>query len=568
MIFANKKFINRIATIEAFDAESFKEVFAKIEQYRHSAYLCGYIRYEAKDVFLGRKVVSDLPLLYFEVFEGYEDFVAESFAPAVISTTPEMSFEEYSCALRDVKNQIAHGNTYQVNYTYNHKVSADCEGFALYQAVLASQMTPYNAYIKNDYEEILSFSPELFFEIKDGVIKTKPMKGTIKRGATDEEDAKRKEFLRSDDKNRAENVMIVDLLRNDLSIVAKTGTVRVDRLFEIETHKTLHQMTSEVSAEVKEDVTLYEIFEALFPCGSVTGAPKISTMEIIEALEQGKRDIYCGAIGVISPDSAVFSVPIRILQKENTATHYRCRVGGGIVWDSDCCEEWQETLTKIGFLGGNIRHSACPRYAGKLVLESQAFQIVETLRAQGGEFEYGAEHFARMQKSAQELGFKFNDELLSLSPEKDGMVRVLLSYDGNYEVQYLPLREVVTDRVTISEYRVDSSEKFLYHKTTHRPWYADAMAKVKAGMVFDEIFFNERSELTEGARSNILLEKDGVLYTPPVSCGLLGGVLRQKMLSEGQIVEKVLYLEDLRAADAVFCINSVRGVMKVEAKFT
>ncbi len=548
MIFANKKFLNPVKTIEAFDTEGFKNAFAEIEKFRYSHYLLGYVRYEAKDVFLGQDIKSDLPLIYFQVFEKYEEFVPEFTSPAMILTEPEINYNEYAKNLTEIKNQIEEGNTYQVNYTYNHLINIDTEGFELYQKILQNQTTPYNAYIKNDYEEILSFSPELFFEIKNGIIKTKPMKGTIKRGKDDKEDAKNIEFLHSDIKNRAENVMIVDLLRNDLGKIAKTGTVRVDKLFEIETHKTLHQMTSEVSAELQENVNFYQIFEAVFPCGSVTGTPKISTMQIIDRLEFGKREVYCGAIGLISPLETVFSVPIRILQKKHFESFYRCRVGGGIVWDSDIKDEWEETLTKIKFLHTPVK-------------------LVETLKSKDGEFISGEIHFDRMKNSAQELGFEFNEDILSLKPQKDGMARVLLLKDGTFEVQYLPLIEPLIDKVVISKKPVNSSEELLYHKTTFRPWYEESMKKIKADEIYDEIFLNEKGEITEGARSNILLQIDGILYTPPVKCGLLNGVLRQKMLTEGKVKEKVLYLEDLRIADAIFCINSLRGMRRVSLDF-
>lgn len=548
MIFANKKFSNPIKIIKAFDSQEFKNAFDEIEKLRHNYYLLGYIRYEAKNIFLGYDIKSDLPLLYFEVFEQYEEFTPNIKDPVMIFTEPEITYEKYAENLSEIKNQIAEGNTYQVNYTYNHLVNSDLKGLELYQALLQNQTTPYNAYIKNDYEEILSFSPELFFELKDGVIRTKPMKGTIKRSSNEEEDAQNIKFLSSDVKNRAENVMIVDLLRNDLGKIAKTGSVKVDRLFEIETHKTLHQMTSEVSAELQDNIDFYKIFEAVFPCGSVTGAPKISTMQIIDRLELGKRDVYCGAIGLISPREAVFSVPIRILQKNHNEPVYRCRVGGAIVWDSDTKDEWRETLTKIKFLQTPI-------------------QLVETLKSEGGKFISGDLHFARMKNSAQELGFEFNENILSLEPKYEGMARVLLSKDGIFEVQYLPFSEPSTDKVVLSKNPVNSKEKYLRHKTTFRPWYEKSMKKIKAGEIYDEIFFNEKNELTEGARSNILVEIDGVLYTPPLECGILNGVLRQKIIAEGQIQEKVLYLEDLRTADAVFCINSLRGIRRVKIDF-
>jgi len=549
MIFADKKFSNPIKTIEAFDNVSFKLAFDEIEKYRTSHYLMGYIRYEAKDVFLGKEIKSECPLLYFEVFEGYEDFTPKDLLLSeVLNPIAQISYDEYSQSLQEIKNLIAQGDTYQVNYTYDYLVSSELEGFELYQQILKNQKTPYNAYIKNRDEEILSFSPELFFEIEGDVIKTKPMKGTVKRGLTEQEDRQNIEFLQNDIKNRAENVMIVDLLRNDLGKIAKTGTVKVDKLFEVETHKTLHQMTSEISAELLPDIDFYQIFEAIFPCGSVTGAPKISTMGIIDALETGKREVYCGAIGMISPTKTVFSVPIRILQKHNAEKDYRCRVGGAIVWDSEITEEWEETLTKIEFLGAH-------------------FQLVETIKVKNGELYLGDLHFVRLQNSAKELGFEFNEKILKIQPKSDGMMRILLSKDGSFEVQYLPLKHCQTGKVTLSKTPVNSKENFLQHKTTRRSWYEDSMAKIKNGEVYDEIFFNEKSELTEGARTNIVLQIGGSLYTPPLECGLLNGILRQKMLEENQLQEKILYLADLKKADKVYCINSVRGMRRVEVDF-
>lgn len=550
MIFTNKKFSNPIKIIKAFNSEDFKKAFAQIEELRHSAYLLGYIRYEAKDIFLGQDIKSDLPLIYFEVYKKYEEFIPAKPYPTRILTEPAINYEKYAKAIAEIKNQIAEGNTYQVNYTCDHIVKSDKEGFELYQEILQNQTTPYNVYIKNDYEEILSFSPELFFKLKNGVIKTKPMKGTIKRGQTPEEDAQNIEFLRNDIKNRAENVMIVDLLRNDLGKIAQIGSVKVEKLFETETHKTLHQMTSEISAVLLEDISFYQIFEAVFPCGSITGAPKISTMQIIDRLEHSKRDVYCGAIGLISPEETVFSVPIRILQKKYNERFYHCRAGGAIVWDSDAKDEWQEMLLKTNFLQ-----------------TKKPLKIIETLKAENGEFILGDAHFARMKKSAQELDFEFDEKSLPTKPEKDGMARILLSQNGDIDVQYLPLSEILTNRIIISKNPVNSSETMLFHKTTHRPWYENSMEKIKANEIYDEIFFNERNELTEGARTNILLELDGILYTPPVKCGLLNGILRQKMLSEQKIKEKILYLEDLRTVDAVFCINSLRGIRRVEIDF-
>lgn len=569
-IFAGKRFDNPIKVIQAFDNESFIKAFSQIESFRKRPkhYLLGYIRYEAKEIFLGRKIKSKLPLLYFEVYDncvrhceekrsfdaaiqekefGLLHSVRNDIEGQIIVPKSAINYQSYKKAIEQIKDEISCGNTYQVNYTYDYKVEADIDGFELYKSILPRQITPYNCYIKNDYEEILSFSPELFFELEGNKIKTKPMKGTVKRGKTEIEDKENIEFLQNDVKNRAENVMIVDLLRNDLGKIAKTGTVKVDKLFEVETHKTLHQMTSEVSAELDENTTLFEIFEAIFPCGSITGAPKINTMEIIDRLEIGKRDVYCGAIGLISPEKTVFSVPIRILQGVNGV--YTCRVGGAIVWDSTPEDEWQETLTKIKFLKPD-------------------FQLLETILVENGQLKYQKEHFDRMKKSAKEFGFKFGKlETLNPKHKKDCILRILLNNQGIFEVQELPLDKIKTNRIIISKTPINSKEPMLYHKSTHRPWYEKSMKQIKKGLIFDEIFFNEKGELTEGARSNIVLKIGGELFTPPVECGLLNGVLRQKMLDENKIKEKKLYLSDLKNAQKIFCINSVRAIVEVQVDF-
>jgi len=572
-IFADKQFENPTEIIEAFDNESVVEAFSKMEKLRKqkNTYLLGYLRYEAKEIFLGKTIKSEFPLLYFEVFEDVKtqrckDAKKETVHPFTCSPIHLIDYPTYKKAIEQIKEEIACGNTYQVNYTYDYKIETKLDGFDLYNSILPNQTTLYNSYIKNKYEEILCFSPELFFELENNKIKTKPMKGTVKRGETEKQDRQNIEFLKNDIKNRAENVMIVDLLRNDLGKIAKTGTVKADKLFEVETHKTVHQMTSEVTAELPENTTLFEIFEAIFPCGSITGAPKINTMKIIDELEVGSRDVYCGAIGLITPEKTTFCVPIRTLQKKNEQDYFSCRVGGAIVWDSTPEDEWEETLTKIKFLQTGDKSQ-------KLGASSK-FSLVETILVKGGELKYKEEHISRLKKSAKELGFKFDSDALRVklnsaiaAAEKDFILRILLSKDGAIGLQDLPYEPIKNPKVMVSKTPIKKSEKLLYYKTTYRPWYDEAMEKIKSGLIFDEIFFNEEGELTEGARSNILLQIGGELFTPSVGCGLLKGVLRQKMVKTGGIQEKKLYLDDLKKAEKVFCINSVRGIVEVEVGF-
>lgn len=545
IIYSDKLFKHPVDVITAFSAEDFEDAFARIEQYAKKYYLAGYIRYDAKEVFLGNNIKSDMPLMYFEVFDSFEVYHPQASECLNLLPVPSIGFDEYKSAVEEIKSEIAQGNTYEVNYTYDWKAAYSGDELKLYDYLLQKQKTPFNAFIKNDYDTILSFSPELFFTLKDGHIVTKPMKGTIERGKDYVEDKQNVEFLQNDIKNRSENVMIVDLLRNDLGRIAKTGSVKVTKLFEIETHKTLHQMTSQIEADLKTGTSLYDVFKAIFPCGSITGAPKISTMRIIDRIEKGSRGVYCGAIGLITPEKAEFSVPIRILQKTNNEKDFRYRVGGAVVWDSDTNEEWYETVTKTKFL-------------------SSDFQIIETIKIQNKAMFLKVEHMNRLRSAAKHFGFVFNEEIPEIEPEHDGILRILLNKDGTFETEYMPLERAFTNQVKISDVILDSKNEFVCHKTTYRPWFSESYKKIRDEEVYDEIYFNERGELCEGARCNILIEQNGKFYTPPLVCGLLNGTMRENLLSSGVCIEKVLYKDDLLNAENIYCINSVRGIKRVE----
>lgn len=537
IIFGEKQFTNPIKIITAFNFDELKTAFAKIEELKNQYYIVGYLRYNA---FSGQS--SNFPLLYFEVFNSYNIYKTKNTKKLLLNPTPCVNFCEYSNAIKKIKEEIAKGNTYEVNYTYDFDVPFDGDELDLFNFLLSKQKTPYNFYIKNQYDTVLSFSPELFFEMQNNHILTKPMKGTIHRGKDKKEDKNLIEFLKNDIKNRAENVMIVDLLRNDLGRIAKVGTVNVSKLFEIETHKTLHQMTSQIEADLKKNTTFFDIFKAIFPCGSITGAPKISTMKVISDVEKGERNIYCGAIGMISPKETVFSVPIRILQKTNEQNNFKYRVGGAIVWDSNAQDEWEETLTKTKFL-------------------NDEFQIIETVKIENNSILFEKEHFERMQKTAEHFGFKFKTP--EIAKTDDGMLRILLNRDGEIKTELKRITPAKTSKIAISPIIQNSKNEFLYYKTTYRPWYYDSFQRIKNGEIYDEIFFNEKGELTEGARSNIVLQLNGNLYTPPVQCGLLNGVFRQELLKNNKCTEKILYKKDLEKAEKIFCVNSVRGMVEV-----
>lgn len=540
MIFGDKLFENPVKIIKAFNLSEIEDAFKLIEELKSRYYIVGYLRYEAFN-----SVQSVFPLLYFEVFESFKlykpDLDKNLLDNINISPKPCVNFCEYKHALETIKDEIACGNTYEVNYTYDFDVCFDGDDFRLFETLLNSQKTPYNFYSKNEYDTVLSFSPELFFTLKNTHILTKPMKGTVKRGQDEREDRTFREFLYNDEKNRAENVMIVDLLRNDLGRIAKTGSVKVPKLFDIEAHRTLYQMTSEVEADLKCGVNLFDIFKAIFPCGSITGAPKKSTMSIIENVEKGERSIYCGAIGMIHKDEAVFSVPIRILQKHTGGNTFKYRVGGAIVWDSGIQDEWEETLVKTKFLNDN-------------------FQIIETMKVENGQILFEQEHFERMESAALHFCFKIPDKIFEKPQKTDCTMRVLLYRNGCISTQYRDILPARTNKITISPIVINSKNEFMYYKTTYRPWFYDSYQKIAKGEIYDEIFFNEKGELTEGARSNVILLLNGKMYTPPVKCGLLKGIYRQQMKN---VEERVLYKPDIERAQKIYCVNSVRGLVEV-----
>lgn len=510
-IYSDKLFKNHIDTIEIFEPQNLKEGFDKLEAWRMQGFhLLGYLRYDLK-----KSAIK--PLMYFEVFEKALQYCPNFPNRQIgIITKPKITKDEYFKSVEYIKTQIKNGVTYEVNYTYPISVKTNADDFELYEYLLSKQKTPYNAFINNKYETILSFSPELFFKLKGNKILTKPMKGTAPRKEG------MREFLYNDIKNRAENIMIVDLLRNDLGRIAKTGSVKVEKLFEIEEHSTVYQMTSEITAEV--DCSLYDIFQSIFPCGSITGAPKLSTMNIIEKVEPFSREVYCGAIGYIYGDEAEFSVPIRILHKNGEELNYHA--GGAIVWDSTPQDEWEETLIKTKFLDTD-------------------YKLIETA------VNNWESHAARMKNSATELGFRWNDEIENLVIPSGKVLRVELKKDGTYDVQIKEPFSSRGNKIRISG-KVHTSNPFLYHKTNIREDFPKD--------VFDEIKVNERGEITEGTFTNVGILKDGKYYTAPVSSGLLAGTFRAKLDWE----EKVLYPNDLKTADKIFCFNSVRGLVEVE----
>lgn len=478
--------------------------------------------------------------------------------------------EEYLEAMAAIKRYIEAGDTYQVNYTL--KMLFDFEGSveALYETLRRNQSVGHGAFLRKGAKQILSFSPELFFRKSGDRCTARPMKGTVRRGRTCEEDAAICQWLRNDIKNRSENVMIVDLLRNDLGRVCRMGTIDADSLFDVETYESLHQMTSAIHGSLRPEVGVAELFRALFPCGSVTGAPKIRTMEIIRELEAAPRGVYTGAIGYFAPNGdAVFSVPIRTVALDGNKGEMG--IGSGVVYDSDPQGEWEECKLKGRFLTD-------PR---------PPFELIETLLRKPGEGYWLLDyHLERLERSAEFFGCPFlRDEAENMladwpwqdknSPQR---VRLTLAKDGTMTITAadcgLPgaisfaqaAKAGELPAICLCERPTDSQSVYLYHKTTNRDFYNREREQAVAAGCFDAVFINERGELTEGAITNIFVRKDGKIVTPPVTSGLLDGVFRRFLLEGGgggPVFEEVLTARDLEDAEEIYLGNSVRGLIRV-----
>jgi len=509
---------------------------------------------------------------------------------------------EYARRIAAIHEWIRAGDVYQLNFTAPFSIKAQGSAAALYSRLRARQPVDYGAFLHwQPDRRILSFSPELFFRVDEGGshcggsregdphcggrrIVTRPMKGTAPRGRTTREDREIAEWLHNDAKNRSENVMIVDLVRNDLGRVAQTGSVRVEELFSVERYPTLWQMTSTVSAELRPEAGFHDIFRALFPCGSITGAPKVRAMQLIAELEDSPRGVYTGAIGFFSPRQTVFNVAIRTLELDGVCG--TIGVGSGVVIDSDPAQEFRECLLKAEFLTGLGASAATPIARNvRIVRQPDRVFLIETMLWDGN-YPFLELHLDRLEDSAGYFGFACDRAAVKAELEAHARqfadrrsadsalrsprrVRLLFDAEGHVQIgsEVLPPPDKPNrvGRACIASERTDPADAMLYHKTTERPIYARAFEQAAHDGYDDVLFLNLRGELTEGAISNVFIEKDGRWFTPPVECGLLPGVYRRHLLeTRPEIEERVLFEEDLRTADAIYLANAVRGLRRVE----
>lgn len=532
--------------------------FDRIERAVHSGlHAAGFLSYEAAsglDPVLKTHVPGDFPLMWFGLFRHREHIPVGTRNGGhydLGAWRPSVSRAAYNTALNRIRDLIIAGDTYQVNYSFRLRANFSGNSLSLYRDLCRAQRTDYAAYLDIGRFQILSASPELFFSLKNGVLTARPMKGTAPRGRWWEEDEARAKQLQKSEKDRAENVMIVDLLRSDLGRVS--SSVKVPALWHVERYETVLQMTSTVKSRMRCGVGLRELATALFPCGSVTGAPKVRTMQIIKEVERAARGIYTGSIGYLSPGGDItFNVAIRTVCIDRKTGTAEFGVGSGITCDSSSDGEYEECLTK----------------ARMLAKQQPDFDLFETLRYEGKNgFFLIDRHIDRIEASARYFGFVFDrssvlsvlEKAVSDLDKSPHRVRLVLSRKGCVKVETAPLKNTSQNRalsVRISPLPVDSLDPLLFHKTTRRGPYTSRLNMYP--LCEEIILINERGEATECSIGNLVAKLDGRYVTPPISCGLLGGTFRAELLSRGKLTEQVLKVDDLKRAEALYMINSVR----------
>ncbi len=557
------------------DRKEYDDVFNKVESLKKSFIIVALLNYEAGFLFEEKfnkflqnytgevlitllcykkadcRILNNQDILYPEQSELLEmpEYQISNF---VFNTT----YREYAKAITKIKNHIYEGDTYQVNYTIKGKFDFSGSWGKLFLNLIANQSTRYSALINLKDKVIISVSPELFFELDEERIITKPMKGTIERGINSFDDGRLKSILHNSEKDKAENVMIVDLLRNDFGRIAEFGSVKVESLYDIEKYESVFQMTSTIEAKVKNK-EMGMILENVFPCGSITGAPKIRTMEIINELEKEPRGIYTGAIGIIENNKAKFNVAIRTLVIKKQCGKGEIGLGGGIVWDSVAEKEYNEIHIKGLFL----------------TRQDMPFQLIETILWENGEFFLLIEHIERLKITSGFFLFNFNEELIKSGLEKRAKdfsfgckykIRLLLNKEGKIKIIADELLNQTSQvKVLLSNRKIISKNKFQYFKTTNRKLYDEEYKSTLEKGFFDLIFLNESDLISEGAISNIIIQKDGIWYTPEIEQGILAGCYRNYFMKNHSVIEKELSINELLSADKIILVNSVRKEVPV-----
>ena len=552
-------FTEPIKELKTRDIDQVETLLKEVETYQEAGfYAVGYVSYEAAPAFEKKLAVHPAPLmgeylLYFTIHQEVETLPFPEDYEAVdlpANWKEEVEAPAYQEAIKTIHHHIRQGDTYQVNYTVQLSQELEADPLAIYNRLVVEQKAHYNAFIQHDDVAILSISPELFFEQEDRLLTTRPMKGTTRRGLTNQADLKEAAWLEADPKNRAENMMIVDLLRNDMNRISEIGSEQVTSLCQVEQYSTVWQMTSTIESRLRPEVDLVQTFQALFPCGSITGAPKISTMEIIQQTEIAPRGVYCGTIGILLPrGKRIFNVAIRTLQMQGTKAIYG--VGGGITWDSKWEGEYQETKQK----------------SAVLYRQEPRFELLTTGRIHQGELTFLEQHLTRLREASRYFAYPFDEakllndvqeELTHVDPSLDYRCRIALQKNGSFQLTITELTDLPASylQAQLTEQKLDLATPFTYFKTSQRDHLGQSD--------HEQIFHLPDGSLLETTIGNLVLEIEGQLYTPPAHLPLLDGIYRRHLLETHQVEEKLLTLNDLIDADRIYACNALRGLYELD----
>ena len=552
-------FTEPIKELKTRDLDQVEALLKEVETYQEAGfYAVGYISYEAAPAFEKKFAVHPAPLmgeylLYFTIHEEVETLPFPEDYEAVelpANWKEEVEAPAYQKAIETIHHHIRQGDTYQVNYTVQLSQELEADPLAIYNRLVVEQKAHYNAFIQHDDVSILSISPELFFEQDDRLLTTRPMKGTTHRGLTNQADLKEAAWLEADPKNRAENMMIVDLLRNDMNRISEIGSEQVTHLCQVEQYSTVWQMTSTIESRLRAEIDLVQTFRALFPCGSITGAPKISTMEIIHKTEKAPRGVYCGTIGILLPKGKrIFNVAIRTLQMQGDQAIYG--VGGGITWDSKWESEYQETKQKSAVLYRQEPH----------------FELLTTGRIHQGELTFLDKHVTRLREASRYFAYPYDEpkllkelqeELAHLESNLDYRCRIALQKNGTFHLVITELTDLPASylQAQLTEQKLDLATPFTYFKTSQRDHLSQSD--------HEQIFHLPDGTLLETTIGNLVLEIEGQLYTPPAHLPLLDGIYRRHLLETQQVEEKLLTLNDLTDADRIYACNAIRGLYELD----
>ncbi len=523
----NFLFTSPIDTLIAENKNELKLIYSKIEEYKkQNKYIAGYLSYEYEAEFYVFDEVKQLNNIQLnDYFNGIEkNSYIYNFKTSITQT-------EYNNKLKKLKKYLKDGETYQTNFTFKANFNFTEDELTLYKSLREKQIVEFGAFLNLKNKTVISLSPELFLQKTNSTLISKPMKGTLKTDGK-ESDEYYISQMQNDEKTISENLMIVDLIRNDFTKISTPKTVKAENLFEVQKFKTLYQMISTVKSEVNKEISFEEIIEALFPCGSITGAPKKRTMEIINELENEKRGIYTGIIGFITPkNDFTFNIAIRTLKiSKNTPQKAHLGIGGGILYDSNIESEWNEALLKSKFIR-NLNEDLI---------------ILETIPEKNGKIEYEQEHMERMKKSM---------DFFSTEKHRIRIVRTdSISVPKDSEKKH---------KIILSNTKINHNSIFRRHKTSKREFYNREYEKINDKYI-DIVFFNKENNLAEASRHNVYIEKNGKIYTPFIKDGALPGIIRAKMIESKGIIEKTISFNEFINAEKIYLSNSVNGFFEVE----